>query len=252
MVVPQTFAAVASFFLLVAPGAFFEIRRERRRPSKTESALREASRIVLASLVFSGVAAAVVALAQMVWPADWPPLAPDFGRWLEQGNAYAADNLGLIARVAAAQFVVAVLASYLASRLLERKERGWYSSDSMWRRLLHTKVPAGNDPYGRVELESGAVYGGVATEFGTSNKKDERDLGLGGPQLVYRSGGNGQVESLLDKGYTRVIIPSSAIRTIWISYRMKAGDQAPSPAKETPLPAATPEPGPDGAATAHR
>jgi hypothetical protein len=251
MVVPQTFAAVAAFFLLVAPGAFFEIRRERRRPSKTESALREASRIVLASLVFSGLAAVVLALAQAVWPANWPPLTPDFGSWLEQGSAYAADNLGLIARAAAAQFLVAILASYLTSRLLEYKERGWYSSDSMWRRLLYTKVPAGNDAYVRVELESGAVYGGVATEFGTSNKKDERDLGLGGPQLVYKSDSNGQVESLLDKGYTRVIIPSSAIRTIWISYRLKAGDQAPSSAKEPPVPAAPPEPGPD-AVTARR
>src|SRR5919108_3861106 len=247
MVVPQTFAAVAAFFLLVAPGAFFELRRERRRPSKTESALREASRIVLASLVFSGFAIGALALAQAAWPADWPALAPDFGRWPQEGNPYAARNLGLIARTAATEFLVAILASYVTSRLLEYKERGWYSSDSLWRRLLYTKVPTGNDAYARVELESGAVYGGVVTEFGTSNKKDERDLGLGGPRLVYKASSTGQTESLLDKGYTRVIIPSAAIRTIWISYRLKAGDQPPPSVKEPPVPAATSEPGSDGA-----
>jgi hypothetical protein len=51
--VPTNASAIVAFFLLTAPGVIFELMRERRRPGLSDSVLREASRIILASTVFT-------------------------------------------------------------------------------------------------------------------------------------------------------------------------------------------------------
>jgi hypothetical protein len=95
--VPQTAAAFAAFLFLIAPGAFFVLLRERRRPGRTETALREVSRLVLSSVVLSGIAVAALA-AIRTWQ---PHLMPDPGRWLRDGRGYVDDHYRLIGRTAA-------------------------------------------------------------------------------------------------------------------------------------------------------
>lgn len=51
---PQTMGALAAFLALVAPGIVFELRRERRRARRAETAFREAARVALGSLAFGG------------------------------------------------------------------------------------------------------------------------------------------------------------------------------------------------------
>jgi uncharacterized membrane protein SpoIIM required for sporulation len=62
-VIPQTVLSLVAFLFLVAPGILFELRRERRRPGRKETAFREAARTALAGLLFS-VAAVLVLRAE--------------------------------------------------------------------------------------------------------------------------------------------------------------------------------------------
>ena len=67
--VPSTWLSVLFFLLLVAPGALFLLQR---RTAIADSAFLEISRIVLASLAFSGVAFLVLAVVRQARP-DWLP-----------------------------------------------------------------------------------------------------------------------------------------------------------------------------------
>jgi len=60
------------FVVLIAPGLLFDLLAERRRAGAPESAFREASRVVLASLVFSSLGLGVVGLVRTVEP-TWMP-----------------------------------------------------------------------------------------------------------------------------------------------------------------------------------
>jgi hypothetical protein len=62
-VIPQTILSLVAFLFLVAPGILFELRRERRRPGRKETAFREAARTALASLLFSVAAVLVLLVA---------------------------------------------------------------------------------------------------------------------------------------------------------------------------------------------
>jgi uncharacterized protein DUF6338 len=64
-VIPQTVVAFVFFLLLVAPGASYELLRERRQPVITETAFREAARVALYSAWFSLLACGVIALLRI-------------------------------------------------------------------------------------------------------------------------------------------------------------------------------------------
>jgi len=51
-VVPSSWLSVVLFFLFIAPGLLLDLLSEQRRAGFSESAFREISRILLASLVF--------------------------------------------------------------------------------------------------------------------------------------------------------------------------------------------------------
>ena len=70
--IPTNWLTVVLFLVLVAPGLLFDLLSERRRASVTESAFREASRVILASLIFDLFAFAVLAVIQTVKP-RWIP-----------------------------------------------------------------------------------------------------------------------------------------------------------------------------------
>ena len=64
---PDTLGALLAFLVFVAPGLCFELLRERRRPALEQTAFREASRIALTSLLFSGAALVVVVAVVAGW-----------------------------------------------------------------------------------------------------------------------------------------------------------------------------------------
>ena len=102
--IPQTTAALIGFLFLVAPGIVFEMVQERRRPTLEQSPFREASRVALASLLFS-----LLALLALAALRTWLPASmPDAGRWLRQGGRYFAANYRLVASFLLAELALAV------------------------------------------------------------------------------------------------------------------------------------------------
>lgn len=63
--IPDSIAALVSFLLLLAPGAIWQLQQARHEPSVKETALVEVSRVVIASLVATGVSALI--LLPWVW-----------------------------------------------------------------------------------------------------------------------------------------------------------------------------------------
>lgn len=62
--IPDSLTAVLSFLLLIAPGIVWELQRTRHEPAVKESALIELSRVILASLAFTG---AVTIFGLLYW-----------------------------------------------------------------------------------------------------------------------------------------------------------------------------------------
>jgi hypothetical protein len=71
-VVPSSWLSVVLFFLFIAPGLLLDLLSEQRRAGFSESAFREISRILLASIVFSGFAFSVLAIVREVQPERMP------------------------------------------------------------------------------------------------------------------------------------------------------------------------------------
>jgi hypothetical protein len=113
-VVPDSFAAIASFLLLLMPGLIYNMARERLRPTAEESAFREASGIALASFLAGAVAVAVLAIAKAMGLDS----LPDAALWVKQGANYAADNLDKIAVFFASYSLLAAGAAWLGAWLL--------------------------------------------------------------------------------------------------------------------------------------
>src|SRR4051794_36503051 len=105
--IPETVGALLAFLGLIAPGLIYQLRRETRRASITETAFREASRVALVSLGLTTAALAAVAIVRAVEPA-W---IADPGVWLRQGNEYFVAHYRLVLRTA---IIVVGLACSLA------------------------------------------------------------------------------------------------------------------------------------------
>ena len=92
--VPGSSLSVLFFVLFVAPGLLFELLSRRRRAGVAESAFVEVSRIVLASLAFSGFALGTLSVVRTLRP-DW---MADPGGFFRHGNAYLADHYRIVLR----------------------------------------------------------------------------------------------------------------------------------------------------------
>jgi len=86
--VPSSWLTVVLFLFLVSPGLLFDLLALRRRTGAVESAFHETSRIVLASLGFTVLALAVLALVG----AAFPGLLPDPKGLFDPNGVYAVDH----------------------------------------------------------------------------------------------------------------------------------------------------------------
>jgi hypothetical protein len=68
-VIPSTTAALVGFLFFVAPGLVWELTRERREPPREGSTFRDASRVALASVVFTTAGVGIIAIGR-AW-SEW-------------------------------------------------------------------------------------------------------------------------------------------------------------------------------------
>lgn len=106
--VPSSWLSVVLFFLYIAPGLLLDLLSEQRRAGFSESAFRDISRIVLASLVFSGFAFSVLAIVREVQP-EW---MPDPRRLLDPNDPSTKGHYLLIVRTLVLQGSLALTTAW--------------------------------------------------------------------------------------------------------------------------------------------
>jgi Family of unknown function (DUF6338) len=212
--VPGTWLSVLFFFLLVAPGLLFELLSERRRAGIKESAFREISRVVLASLGFSGFALGVLAIIRAVHPA-W---MPDPGMLFRTPGAYVTTNYRLVLWTLVAEGILALGAVWLFHWLLAWKYGASIRPVSTWRQVFRRDCPEGCDVFVRIRLSDGIIYTGAVAAFTTDPGDEGGDLVLGPP--IFSKTGDGELKPV-PPAYQRVVIPRSAVEVLSVEYRLR-------------------------------
>jgi hypothetical protein len=193
------------------PGIVFQLLGERRRPGWEESTARETGRIVLASVVFTGLALLILGVTRAIKP-TW---MPDPGAWLRQGNEYVQAQYRLVMRTLLIELGIAISFAVLANMVFRRASNGKLQRVSAWFKLFRVDRPNDAIPYARVQLKNGEVYGGYVLHYSEDLPLSDRELILG-PPLKHRMVEGDPHE--LDESWQRVTIAGPEIQTIWVSY----------------------------------
>lgn len=211
--VPGSWLSVLLFLLLVAPGVLFDLLSERRRAGALESAFREAGRVVLASLLFTGASLCLLGVARAIRP-GW---FPDVGRLVRDGPEYVSTHYRLVARTLVVQCMLALAAAWLAHEVLARRQGGaTISSVSAWTRVFKEERPIGHDALVRVRLAGGVVYSGRVAHFSPDLAVEDRELVLAAP---ITSKVVGSSMAAVPAQYQRVVLRGSAIEVLSVEYR---------------------------------
>lgn len=215
---PDTLAALLAFLAFIAPGLSFELLRERRRPSVEETAFREASRIALTSLLFSGGALVIVVVIRAIHR-SW---FVDPGTWLKSGAAYASVHLpavGLTVMVFVGSALTLAVATDVAFR---RRAAGQIVPGSIWFSLFRQHRPQGTNPWIHIRLADETEIWGYAGDYTPEQKLDNRELLVEGPQLQYRR--KGATENTLLPNWSFIAVRGETISWMKVQYVAKGED----------------------------
>lgn len=223
--IPNSLAAVVSFLLLLAPGIVWELQRTRYEPATKESTLVEVSRVVLASLVATGVS------AMLLLPWVWIPL---------YSSAQDSDKEVLASPVSAVPYVGAALAtSVLACGIaLIVATFTWpgkapISGVRVWHRaFVEWKDAGSDDPHVIVELLDGTVWRGKLRAFDSDPEDDQRDIALGRPLQRKRQGEEKFQER--PESWKVVILPENQVKSTQVAYPPKSTPTGPRAKPATP------------------
>jgi Family of unknown function (DUF6338) len=219
--IPQTLAAVIAFLFLVAPGLTYELLRERRWPSRAESGFREASRVALASLLFSIVAILLLCLARIVAP----KLLPDPEGWFQLGKEYVRRNYTVVSAAAISELIIACgLALVAAIYLPSRHPAGKIAHVSAWFNVMREWRLPDEEVIAMVTLDDGDRYVGLVKSYSPELQLADRELVLQGP-MVYQGVDDGDAVEF-GRQWAFMVIPASSIKYLALAYRKTAGSTA--------------------------
>lgn len=171
--IPTTAAQILLFLALVAPGLYFELLRERRRPAIGETAFREASRIALASILFDVAALAVLAIVRVIQP-SW---LPDPGRWLTYPAVYVPRHYALIAWAGLAELLLALGFATLVDQL-RRSRSGDMRPGGIWFQLFRADRPDNTVPWVSLRLIDGVEIAGFLSYYVPADDPAAREIAL--------------------------------------------------------------------------
>jgi len=182
---PETLGALLAFLAFIAPGLSFELLRERRRPSREETAFREASRIALTSVLFSGCALVLLSGMRAV-ATSW---FVDPGAWLVAGNSYAAAHLPAVGLSVALLLLLSLALAVLTDQVFRRRAPGRIVPGSIWFAMFRQHRPEGTTPWVHLRLEDETEIWGYAGDYTPDQDLANRELLVEGPELQYRRKG---------------------------------------------------------------
>lgn len=229
--IPQALGAFLAFLGIVAPGIFFELRREKRRIGVTGWSFRDISTVALVGFALIG-ASIVVTFAVGRWLFGAARML-DPKAWSQQGGRYFSDHFYPVVLTVGAAFVVSLLlAALLAWGMgrLGRSKEGSLAKHSLWHQAFHDDLPRNSTPWVHVELTDGSAFFGDRRANTAGEDVDNREITLTGPKLTYRppptGAGVAQAAKVIGDRWDYVVVRSSEIRYLRVQYiNTKTGER---------------------------
>lgn len=135
---PSTVLALILFLCFVTPGFVFELLRERSRPARQYTTLRETSVIVVASVAFTLPAAIIILLVHVV-ERSW---FPDFYELASRPAQYSASHLPQVIGFIVELIVLGVVFASIADRVIRHRDppHAMVRNNPTWFELINGQV----------------------------------------------------------------------------------------------------------------
>lgn len=216
--VPSTWLSIVFFILCIAPGLLFDLLAERRRAGVSESAFREASRVVLASIAFTAVGLLVIGSIRAITPS----LMPDPRQLFGHSNTYAQNHYRLVLSALVLELAVACLIAVGVHMLLAgRKDGPPLRSISSWQRVFRVECPIDRVAYIRVRTKDGTVHTGHVGYWTADLDQAEREIVLVPP--LWSKTGSGCLAPVPAE-WQRLVLPAAEIVSMHVEYRPRPVD----------------------------
>lgn len=210
--VPSTTSAVVVFVLLVSPGLVFELLWQRSRPRRDESTFVEISRVLLAGVMFSGLATLVMVVVGTLLPGA----AAELPALVSEGSIYVARQPGLTLGSLSTVVVVAVCLSIAAYDLLTPRNVRSIVQETVWYTAFSRLAAPGSRVFLSVQLKDGSTVTGYSAGYSTEPDPAKRDLLLTAPLTIRLSGHKDATP--LDGAWQSMVLPGAEIRNIAAAY----------------------------------
>jgi hypothetical protein len=204
-VIPSTTAALVGFLFFVAPGLVWELTRERREPPREGSTFREASRVALASVVFTTAGVGIIAIGRA-----WFGWFVDPSSWLRHGHVYVEHHIGRIALTVGLALALACLLAWLFAGGLSAAVTT--PQPRLWRALAQELPHTTRFVSVRV---GPVVYTGALAGL-DHGPRDDAYIELAQP-LSWRT--RGGTEQDVEPRFQRVVVPLAEISDVFVEWR---------------------------------
>jgi hypothetical protein len=215
---PTTLFALILFICFVTPGFIFEMLRERHRPSRSYSVLRETSIIVVSSVAFALPAILIlVELHTLHFPGF-----PDLQQLAEQPAKYSATHLTAVVWLIVGSVFFAVMMAVALDLALQRKQPARVvTREPAWSEVLIGKArpPDKEAAIVTIELMNGASIGGAVHSHGLNNNNELDWIVLQRhPKWPLKvRARNGKVDEV-NKDWAYYMVPAAQIRVATVAY----------------------------------
>jgi uncharacterized membrane protein len=206
---PSSWLTVVFFLLLVAPGLLFDLLAARRRVGVSESAFREVSRIVLASLAFSALGVTSVIACHVFWPTAFPELDK-----VLVDETYVRTNPRLVVTAVVTGTAIAMVLAGVTHWVLARAKPSKLRPVSLWAEALREECPPGRHPYAWVRVADGTMYIGKVRSYTADLDLAGRELSLCSPLYIETDDGLHELDQ-----WERIVIPGTSIESMAVQYR---------------------------------
>lgn len=212
--VPSSLWGVIFFVVLVAPGLLLDYLQHRHRARVGESSFREIARVVLTSLVCSGIAFVALAVVAEVLPGSVIAGPRDI---IAVDADFARDRFWQL--VLAMFLFVAVSCGLATTWCVWRKPSGpRLTPQPAWEKVFRTDNPTAQAPVLRIHLRSGTAIVGTLADYTKAYDLDDRELVLAAPLWI---GVEGQPLEPADIAWQRLVVAGADVENILVQYQAK-------------------------------